>query len=209
MANKLVTPKGVAEWMYIFSPDTKFNPEGDYKLNLKVPADKAAGLVKQLNKLVDDYFDKIVEDQPKIKNKIVKQYPYEEETDDNGNETGDLVFKFKQKASVTSKKTGKSYEIKPKIFDAKGQLIKGQLNLGNGSVVKIAFEPSPYFVAASKVVGLTLRGFDVQVIEVVEYGSGGASSAFGEEEGFEYDAPAFQDNDFTTEEEDFSDEDDF
>lgn len=209
MAKKIVTPKGTAEWIYVFTPDTKFNAEGDYKVNLKIPADKATALCKQLDKLVDDMFDRIVEEQPKIKTKIIKNAPYEADTDDQGNETGDLVFKFKQKAAIHSKKTGKTYEVKPKVFDAKGQPITTAINLGNGSVVKVAFEPSPYFVPSSKAVGVTLRNFDIQVIELVEYGA--SNSVFGEEEGFEYDEEdnAVQDTDFTSEEEDDSEEDDF
>ena len=123
MAKKIVTPKGIAEWIYVFSPDTKFNPEGDYKVTLKIPAEKATGLVKQIDTLVEKAYQDVLEEQPKLKTKLQKQFPYETVVDDEGNETGDLEFKFKQKAVVTSKKTGKSYEIKPKVFDAKGQPI--------------------------------------------------------------------------------------
>ena len=141
--------------------------------------------------------------------KLQKQFPYETVVDDDGNETGDLEFKFKQKAVVTSKKTGKSYEIKPKVFDAKGQPITKPLPLGNGSTIKVAFEPSPYFVAATKVVGVSLRGFDIQVIDLVEYGAG-TGSVFGAEEGFELDEDDTEENSgFTAEEENYGEEDDF
>ena len=206
MAKKIVTPKGASEWAYLFSPDTKFDADGAYRLNLKVPADKAAALCATLDDLVEEQWQKVIEEQPKLKNKLQKVSPYEEDLNDNGDPTGDLVFKFKQKARVTAR-SGKVYEIKPKVFDAKGKPITQAINLGNGSIVKVAFEPSPYFVAATKSVGVSLRGFDVQVIKIEEYGSG-SSSVFGQEEGYEYEEIEAGE-DFDTEEEDLGEDDDF
>ena len=40
---KYTTPKGVAQYPYLDKPDTKFNPQGDYKLNLVL--DKKSGKI--------------------------------------------------------------------------------------------------------------------------------------------------------------------
>jgi hypothetical protein len=58
-----------------------------------------------------------------------------------------------------------------------------EIAVGNGSDVKVAFEPMPYMVAGTKKVGVSLRLKAVQVIDLVEYGSP-ATSVFDEEDGF-------------------------
>ena len=55
--------------------------------------------------------------------------------------------------------------------------------VGNGSKVKVAFEPIPYVMPSTKKAGVSLRLKAVQVIDLVEYGNS-ATSVFDEEDGY-------------------------
>ena len=74
----LVTPKGSAEWVKLFTPDTKFNPLGQYSINLKVKEDEAESLTTELNRQVDACYNSELKKNPKLKNKMVKRLPYEQ-----------------------------------------------------------------------------------------------------------------------------------
>jgi hypothetical protein len=67
-----------------------------------------------------------------------------------------------------------------------GDPINDGFKVGNGSVVKVAFEPIKYFVASSKTAGVSLRLRAVQIIKLVEF-NGGGGDFFEEEEGYEID----------------------
>ena len=93
-------------------------------------------------------------------------------------ETGQICVKFNMKALIR-KKNGEEFEQKPGIVDAKKKPIKA--NVGGGSVIKVAFEPVPYYNAAAGS-GVSLRLKAVQVLDLVEYGGG--DYGFDEEEGY-------------------------
>jgi DNA-directed RNA polymerase len=46
---RYVTPAGTAQYPYLTKPDTKFNPDGEYKLKLEIPADQAQDIVTFLD----------------------------------------------------------------------------------------------------------------------------------------------------------------
>ena len=78
---KIVSPEGVSQYAWLTKPDTKFDKDGHYKVNLVVPTDKASSLIKQ----IDEEIKKSVEiAKEKNKGKAVKQanVPYEEQLDD-------------------------------------------------------------------------------------------------------------------------------
>ena len=83
-------------------------------------------------------------------------------------------------------------------------------NVGNGSIVKVAYEPIPYMMASTKQVGVSLRLKGVQILELVEYGNG--ASMFDEEDGYVSEAIAKdnrQDTPFDSEVDDAEVEGDF
>ena len=122
-----------------------------------------------------------VKAKPKLKNGLSTKAPYEPEYDQNGDPTGNIEFKLKLKAKVQAR-DGSTYEQKPIVVDAKRTPIDAGTNVGNGSVIKAAYEPIPYMMASTKQVGVSLRLKGVQVLELVEYGNG--SSMFDEEDGY-------------------------
>jgi len=100
--------------------------------------------------------------------------------DENFNETGEIKFSFKEDA-VWAKRDGSwSKEIKPRVMNAKNKPWDRTIDIGNGSIGKVAYEIKTYQKPACGV-SVKLRG--VQVLEWVEYGGSKNSSPFKEEEG--------------------------
>lgn len=182
MAAKAKVIQGNALWAKVFEPDTKFDPNGTYSIQVTIPEEEAAGICEYLDKVVQDRFDEEVKAKPKMKNSLSTKAGYEPHYDKDGNETGLVEFRFKLKAKVQTR-DGSMYDQKPIVVDAKRNPMDSNNLIGNGSTVKVAFEPIPYVMASTKQVGVSLRLKGVQVIELVEYGNGGASM-FDEEEGF-------------------------
>lgn len=175
-----VTPAGIAQYPYLSKPDTKFNPDGDYKVTLDIKSENAASLMQQL----EDAHVKAMEDaKAENKGKRIKEgeLPFIVNED-----AGTVSFKFKLKAKVTPKK-GDPFEQKPSLVDAKRKPLPASAKIGGGSTIKVAFEIIPYYTAIAGA-GVSLRLKAVQVLDLKEYSGNGAAGAFGEEDGFEAEA---------------------
>lgn len=178
----MIVIKGKALWCKVFEPDTRFVPEGEYSVQVVVPETEAQDLCEQLDAVVQAKQEETVKEQPKLKAVLSTRQPYELDTDEVGNPTGNLVFKTKMKARIKSR-NGQVYEQKPAVVDAKRTPMDGNTMVGNGSLIKVAVETVPYFMASNKQVGVSLRLKAVQVIDLVEYGNN-TNSIFDEEEGY-------------------------
>ena len=88
------------------------------KTNLVIKKDDCKDVIKSIDEAIKESLTLAKE---KSKSKTIKQasLPYNDELDDEGNPTGNVIFKFKCKAVVTMK-TGETFENKPAIFDANG-----------------------------------------------------------------------------------------
>lgn len=177
--NQFVTPKGVAVWPSLNNPDTKFVQEGEYHTKLRVSADEAASFIQQLEGIREAYLADAVRREPKIKQYKLADL-YEQEVDDQGDLTGNYIFKFKQKAVIQTR-SGSTRNMKIALFDS--QRNPTNVQIGGGSVLRIAGSASGYAMPSTKLVGLALRPSAVQIIQL---SSGGVASAdaFAIEEGF-------------------------
>lgn len=182
MAKTSKVMQGKALWAKVFEPDTKFDTNGIYSVNLIIPEAEAAEICEYLDGVVTQRYDEEVKAKPKLKNGLSTKAPYEPEYDQNGDPTGNIEFKFKLKAKVQAR-DGSTYSQKPVVVDAKRKPMDTDIAVGNGSVVKVAYEPIPYMMASTKQVGVSLRMKGVQVIDLVEYGNS-ANSMFDEEDGY-------------------------
>jgi len=184
---KLVTPKAEVVWAFLDEPSTKFNPDGVYAVSLAFDGkDKDFKKLQQmLKERRDDEFEKWRRDNPK-QAKAAKAAPVcVKETDEDGIETGRVLFNFKMNAKGTSRRTGKEFTMQPDIFDAKGIKIEKPPAVGGGSVVRVAYETFGAYVASSKQYYLSLQMRAVQILELVEAGNRSAESyGFTEEDGF-------------------------
>ena len=183
MAKNILVLEGTALWAKVFEPDCKWNPLGDYSINLQMPVADSVEMSEKLDQIVQAKFKEAIEEDPRLKNTLTTQDVCQVVYDrDTGDDTGNVEFKFKLKSKV-QKRDGSYYEQQPAVLDAKKVPINSDTLIGNGSKVKVAFEPVPYVLAATKKVGVSLRLKAVQVIDLVEYGNN-ASSVFDEEDGF-------------------------
>lgn len=214
----LNTPRGVAVFPNLNTPDTKFKPEGEYAVKLAFDPN-AAGvqeMIAELERRLEVEWNNHLEtlDAPKRKQfeKAYSKAPvFTEEVDKEGDETGRILINFKMKASGKNKKTGKEWTQKPTILDAKGVKMENAPDIYGGSTLRVGFETTAGPVPSSKLFYLSCRLMIVKVLDLVTKG-GYSADAFGlgdEEDGYEADesevsapskskeAPASNDNDGT------------
>lgn len=184
---KHTTPAGEFLYPFLFSPSTKFDPDGVYKLEL-VLEDSAATeqVIETIAAAHEKNLTEVKKNNAKTRKKTKEQdLPFYPEVDDNGNETGRYVFKFKTKASGI-RKDGSKWSYRLPVFDAKGEPVNKDCKPGNGTVGKVCFSINPYYVASIGA-GVSLRLEAVQIIDLIEYGTSTNPDAFGfaATEGFE------------------------
>lgn len=181
---KYVTPVGEAHYPWLNKPDTKFNPDGVYKVVMTFKKSPELDfMLKDLEKLLDGFYEETINNPKNAKNKtkITKADIYE-----LVGEKGDLIsMKFKQNAIIKS--MNGEFNAHIALFDSKGKPCP-EAQIGGGSRIKVCFTAAPYYVPSSKVCGLTFRPVAVQVIELKDIkGASAESYGFGVEEGgFEY-----------------------
>ena len=203
------TPRGLAKWPFLSTPDTRFKDEGEYKVNLCVPEKEASKMMTFIKKMVDaEYANSLKGLKPALKKKLKKHYPFGPEYDKDDNETGNIEFLFRSNASYKNKK-GDIVEMSPALFDAFGNPITKKINVGNGSEIKINFTPSAYTMPPSMkkegMSGVKLYLNGVQIIKLVEFGGASAESMGfeAEEDGFEFDGSEDVDSEPGQDETDF------
>lgn len=188
MAKNVSTLKGSALWAKVFEgQQEKFDnnsrkftkaPDGDFSISVVVSEIEAAEMCEHLESIGNAEFQAQVKRDPKLKNTLSTRHNFETDYDENGDATGNLVFKFKAKART---KEGGLRKIM--VVDAKRKPMTDMgIEIGNGSTVKVAFNPIANYVPAQKTIFVTLYLSAVQVIELNEYN--GASNLFDEEDGY-------------------------
>jgi hypothetical protein len=174
-ATKITTPIGTAKYPWLNDPDTRFNPDGEYRVELVVSAEDGAPLRESMISMRDKAMAEYKKAGGGKGVKACAAFPVVE------NEDGTFSIKAKLKAKVATK-SGRSWEQRPILFDSRGTPIKGDVRIGSGSRLRLSVEAAP-FNAPAIGVGLTLRLRGVQVIEVREPRSNSATDfGFGAEE---------------------------
>ena len=194
-ANEQVnTPIGVAIYPRLNEPDYKFEPAGVFHVTVRVEAKAGQKLKDKLDAKLDAWHKSQMKERrkPQLNRAPLTIKPA---TDDDGNETGELDFKFTMKHNVTTK-NGKSWVQRPKLYDSQGKGFTGA-TIGGGSKLVVNFVPAPYFTPTMGC-GIKLRLNAVQVIDLVEYKKADAESlGFDKHEGG-YKAPAKEDTEEAT-----------
>jgi len=174
---KITTPVGIAKWPYLVEPDTKFNADGEYRVELVLPAGEDA---EELFAKVSAFRDKAAVEYKKLGGgkavKIAPSFPLVR------NDDGTISVKAKLKAKVTSK-AGRSWEQRPAMFDSKGVPINSEIRVGSGSRIRLSLELAPFNSPAIGGCGVSARLRGVQVIEIKEPRATSATDfGFGAEE---------------------------
>jgi hypothetical protein len=186
------TGRGVAVgWVNLNSPDTKFNKDGEFKVELAFDEDDEVlteieeAVTELAQEKLEEVQNELIEKGKKaLANKVtVISLIKAEEDEETGEETGRKILKAKMRHSGTSQKTGKRWSRYPDYFNAKGVQLKRPPMIGAGSTLKANIELYPYYAANDKTVGVTFRLNGVQLINVVSFGERDASSyGFGAED---------------------------
>lgn len=177
---KITTPVGKAIWPHLNTPDTTFEKDGGiYAVTLRLPKSEASNLIEEITKVYKDNIKNL--EKEKGKKPKPASMPVKDSEDEDGNPTGEVDIKFKLKA--VGKSGSDTWEQRPALFDSTGKPLTEVV--GGGSTIKVGAEIIPYFTA-SVGAGVTLRLKAVQVIELVEYSTGGDFNAwsFEKEDGF-------------------------
>jgi hypothetical protein len=164
------TPVGELVYPWLTRADTRYDPEGVFQTKLLLPFENAQELIARLEGTLNDFIGTL---DVKQQNSYAPAPVYEEETDDEGNTTGNVLFRVKLKARVTPREGDPFYQ-RPVVFDAAdGTAVTAPVY--GGTMARLKGQIVPYTNAASKAVGVTLRLRSVQVHELVSGSSDGAA----------------------------------
>ena len=159
--------KGTSKWTKVLQPDQY----GNYAVDV-YPSEDDLNHIKDIATEIANDAKELVEGagkQVKMVNDVSK---FDQE---------DVEYiQFKRKAS----KQDGSDVPPPKIYDAGGTHVADWNKLvGNGSTVKVGYTLTPYYMAATKTVGVSFKFYAIQIIKLSEYtgGTGGGSGGFGDE----------------------------
>ena len=171
---KVTSPIGSAMWCKVVEPDYRYNPEGIYEVSLVLSKDKATPLITQLTNIVDTATKEAKEGKGDMKlapNKVktvTNNEVYKDEYDAEGNETGNVIFKFSLK-DVDKLPEGKN---KIAVFNAEGKPIANVPLVGNGSTIRVRGFANPYYMASTNAIGIALKWEALQIIDLVAFSGG-------------------------------------
>lgn len=178
---RITTPVCKFQYPKLIEPETKFNPEGVYKITGLIDTADADPLAAQLDELLLRHKESLKAQAPTQKFKL-SDLPYGFEDIDG---KPSFVVKAKMKAKGIDR-DGRAWSAAPALFDAKGGAIKDRdslKGLWSGTVGRISFDACPFYQAAIGA-GITLRLRAVQIISLVEGGGSAESFGFAEEDGW-------------------------
>jgi hypothetical protein len=175
----VTSPKGEALWCKVAEPDFTYNAKGTFSTSLVCdPNDPTVqAFIQQLEALRDKALEETMETlgakgkTTKAKDVFVQDY------DQDGNETGNIIFKFKMN-NVADRKPGQN---KIGVVDAKRQPLPTIPLVGNGSIIRCVAFANPYYMATTKEVGISLLWSKMQIIELQEFGG---NDGFDDEDGY-------------------------
>lgn len=178
---RITTPLSKFQYPKLIEPETKFNPEGVYKVTALIDPRDADGVATQLDELLNRHKESLKAQAPTTKFKLA-DLPWSYEEVDG---TPYFIVKAKMKASGVDR-DGRRWTSVPALFDAKGKPVTDRESLKgmwSGTVGRVSFEAQPFYQAAIGA-GITLRLKAVQVISLVEGGGSAESYGFAEEDGW-------------------------
>lgn len=196
----LTTPKGIAAYPWLNKADEKYNPVR-YKTQLHVDIDDAQPLISKLEEMLAAYYDEVVEREGGEKYEEIRKadLPFYEEDDK-------IIFQTHVNKFGENKKTGDKWTNEVAFYDAAGRFMEDgkRPTVGNGSVIKVSFEPNLWAMPdtegkgkAKKTflnVGIQMRLKGIQVISISQGSGAKSASQMGfeaEEGGYEYNPDEF------------------
>lgn len=173
------TPAGIAVHPWINKADTKFNDNGVFhtKLILDGALPEVQTLMAKITEKATERFAELTKDLTPAERKKWKLHTsFEPETDDEGEETGRIIFTFKRNWKVRI--DGEEKELHVSVYDSMGDDLPGDdiPAIYNGSIIGVAFTMRDVKVPGTKVAGVKLDFFGVQIVKLSQ---GNRGSVFG------------------------------
>ncbi len=169
--NAGVSPKGKAMWAKINSRIDEYEGKKKYSIDVIFDKDGEQKMLKVINDALDE-----AKNSPEYSGKVWRndtdRLSYHPETDKDGNETGSLVFHFQTKAFMTDRETGEEVQkIIPVFSNEEKRKLNKDESIGNGSMVRVKFTPSAYWMNKSSN-GINLYLSKIVVDKWVKFGGG-------------------------------------
>lgn len=172
------SPFGIGQHLWCNKADTKFNDAGVFKAPVLMSGAKAQKFKEEVDAEAQAYFEEITSEMtPAERKKWSIYYPYEELEDDDGNKTGDIVFHFKQNATIRLK-DGTTKAVKIGIQDSAGKDMHKPLFFG--TELRVMFAYRGIKMVSTKQAGVRL---DFSMVQVLKLGKAGGGKGFGAVEG--------------------------
>jgi hypothetical protein len=168
-----ITIEGTTAWCNAFEPNKEYEKlHGVYDVALVVEQERAEKLCEYLDELAQKKLDQAIKEAPENKRKQLAESlsiakAGSPAKDKDGNNTSDILIKAKLKP-VVQKKDGTFFTQKTTVFDGKLNPIVNPIKIGRGSHVKIVVEPYPYVMLNTKQVGVSLRFWKMQILNLAE-----------------------------------------
>ena len=170
------TPVGTAKYPYLLKPDTKFDERGTYKVDLIVTPAEASTIKAVATKLASAFKKEDLESNPSRK-KWGLHLPLLDDVDQDNESTGKKVARFKQAATIRTR-DGREIQKSILLFDSQGNRIS-DVNPYSGTRMSVAYTMSAYANPTGKTYGVTFRLVAVQIIELVQGGTGMSAESLG------------------------------
>lgn len=177
MAKFKVSPIGEFLYPWVNKPDTKFNEEGVYSVDLALSGRAAEELKAMIDGAAEEAFEAETDKMTPAQKKAYSKYvPYEDEEDDEGTATGRTIFHFKQNAKIKTK-DGDIKEIKIEVRDSKDKPVN--VAVYGGSEGRIMFTTRNIKMTSTKQAGVRLDFSKVQITKLQKASGGGFGAVDG------------------------------
>lgn len=179
MAKLSLSPIGeFTGFVWIIKPDTKFNDDGVYKVDLTLDGPDAERLKDIIEAAAKAFLAEHVDDMPPAKAKKWELYvPFDAEEDEDGEPTGRTTFHFKQNAKIRSK-SGEVKDIAIEVRDSQDKIIN--VPIYSGCRGRIMFSMRGITMSSTSEAGVRLDFYKVQITKLSK---GGSSKGFGAVDG--------------------------
>lgn len=169
---KITFPKAPMVYPALYRPDTKFDALGQYKADIKLSREAAKPYMEKIQARAKAHTGKVL--------KASENSIWKAEVDDEGNETGNVIFSIRVKNRV-GKKDGKTWDRRPLLIDAKKNPV--DVNPWGGTIARVQAEVYEWEFGGKK--GVSLQPVVVQIIELITgQGSEPQLDDFDEEDGY-------------------------
>ena len=157
---KWITPPGIAQFPRLATPNTRFNPDGDWELQMKFEGEAANEVRKVLDEMLEIAFkeaQKQLAKKPAKLKTLNRLLPYDEDED------GNVILKLRKKALVR-KKDGSTYTTKIIVVDPLVKPIDPR-EVTSGSLVRCELKLETYYMPSNNSAMVLKRWYGVQLLK--------------------------------------------